>query len=57
MVAYICNPTLRRLRQEDLETEASLGYKMRPSLNILDLSPHQKKNTYSFFTLARYLRE
>jgi hypothetical protein len=29
MVAYACNPALGRLRQEDIELQANLGYSAR----------------------------
>jgi hypothetical protein len=29
-MVYVCNPTLRRLRQEGLKFKASLGYIVRP---------------------------
>jgi hypothetical protein len=31
-MVHTCNPSTRRLRQEDLKFEACLNYKVRPSL-------------------------
>jgi hypothetical protein len=34
MVAFTCNPAVRRLRQEDLEFQVNVGYIARPSVKL-----------------------